>query len=613
MLQLNSLTLRRGNQVLLEEVSLRLDVNAAHNQSYLKAGLIGKNGAGKTSLMKLIMGEIQEDSGEITLPAHWKIAHLSQELPETKDTAFAFVRSGDQDYVALQQKIETAEGEQLAQYLSDMELIDGYRIDARVAIILSGLGFSETEFERPVKSFSGGWQMRLLLAHILMSRADLLLLDEPTNHLDFETIAWLTQWLKDYQGMCIVISHDRYFLDEVTNHTIQIANKKLRLYSGNYSSFAKQFQESLLLQEKMNQKLLKKRAHMQKFVDRFRAKATKAKQAQSRLKAMEKLQVTAEFQEDENQVHFDFFEPKPTSYPTMSIRANLGYNEKIILKDVSLSIGEGDRIGVIGVNGSGKSTLLKSIAKKLMPATGEITFHPKALIGYFSQEQVDMLDLNDTPMEHFKRFFPTQSETQIRAFLGRFGFSHDRVFQKITFFSGGEKARLALSVLILQKPNLLLLDEPTNHLDMNIRESLILALEAFSGALILVSHDRYFMECCVDSLWLVNNGTVKSYEGSLSEYELSQLTKQPTKLSSRHAGPTHSAQPNENEKLIHAVEKEILALEKQLKKIETLLADTTLYEPAQHEKLTALTKEQHQLKKSLEKKEKEWEKLADLG
>src|SRR3990167_2959724 len=385
MLQLNSLTLRRGNQVLLEEVSLRLDVNAAHNQSYLKAGLIGKNGAGKTSLMKLIMGEIQEDSGEITLPAHWKIAHLSQELPETKDTAFAFVRSGDQDYVGLQQKIETAEGEQLAQYLSDMELIDGYRIDARVAIILSGLGFSDHEFEKPVKSFSGGWQMRLLLAHILMSRADLLLLDEPTNHLDLETIVWLTQWLKNYSGTCIVISHDRYFLDEVTTHTIQLANKQLKLYQGNYASFAQQFQENLLLQEKINQKILKKRAHLQKFVDRFRAKASKAKQAQSRVKAMEKLQLTAEFQEDENHVSFEFFEPKKTGYPTIGMRASLGYDEKIILKNVSLTVGEGDRIGVIGVNGSGKSTLLKSIAQKLKPVTGDITYHSHTNIGYFSQ------------------------------------------------------------------------------------------------------------------------------------------------------------------------------------------------------------------------------------
>lgn len=603
MLQLNQITLKRGAKILLDETSLRLDVG-------FKAGLIGKNGAGKTSLLKLIMGELQEDHGEIQIPKEWKIAHLTQELPETKETAFAFVRNGDEAFVSLQQKIERSEGEELAQHLSDMETIDGYRIDSRVAIVLNGLGFSETDFEKPVKSFSGGWQMRLLLARVLMSRADLLLLDEPTNHLDLETIAWLKKWVQQYQGTCVIISHDRYFLDEVTTHTVQLANQQLRLYQGNYSAFAKQFQENLLLQEKINQKVLKKRAHLQKFVDRFRAKASKAKQAQSRMKAMEKLHTTSDFQEDENHINFDFFEPKPTGYPTISMRATFGYGDKIILKNVSLSVGEGDRIGVIGVNGSGKSTLLKSISQTLNPIQGELTFHPQTKIGYFSQQQVEMLDLENSPIEQFKQQFKDATDAQIRGFLGRFGFNHDRVFQKIDVFSGGEKARLALAILIWQKPNVLLLDEPTNHLDMHIRESLIMALEAFPGALILVSHDRYFVECCVDSLWLVNDGVVTVYDGNLADYEASQLITHPTAQQKKSSQPKKVFTP-EVKKQIQQLEKEILHLEKQLQRVESKLADPTLYENTNNEDLKTLTQEQDILKKQLADKEQAWLALSD--
>ena len=519
MLELKEVTLRRGIKILLDHASLRLDIG-------YKAGLIGRNGTGKTSLLRLIMRELHEDHGNFFLPESWKIAHLAQELPETTETVFAFVRAGDTAWVEIQKKLLVAEtandGMALANLYIQLESIDGYRIDSRVAVILKGLGFSTVEFEKPVKSFSGGWQMRLQLARVLMSQADLLLLDEPTNHLDLESIAWLTEWAKSYSGTFILISHDRYFLDEVTTHTIQLANQKLKLYQGNYSSFAKQFSDALVLQQKANVKILKKREHLQKFVDRFRAKASKAKQAQSRLKAMEKLQVTTDWQEEQN-ISFDFFEPKPTGYPTISIRANCGYENKILLRNVSLNLSEGDRVGVLGVNGAGKSTLLKTIAQGLPVINGEIVFHPRTQIGYFSQQQVDMLKLDETPLAHFKEQFPDITETQARGFLGRFGFSNDRVFEKVDVFSGGEKARLALALLIWKRPNVLLLDEPTNHLDMHIRESLILALEEFTGALLLVSHDRYFIECCVDQLWLVKNGGVTVYNGNLNDYETSAL------------------------------------------------------------------------------------------
>src|SRR3989338_7921635 len=603
MLQINNITLRRGTKLLFEEASLRLDVG-------YKAGLIGRNGTGKTSLLKLIMREIHEDQGDFSIPSTWRISHLAQELPDTNELAFAYARAGDTEWIALQEKIAVAEKENdgiaLGNYYAELDAIDGYRIDARVAVILKGLGFSDEEFEKPVKSFSGGWQMRLQLARVLMSKADLLLLDEPTNHLDLESIAWLTQWTKEYKGTCIIISHDRYFLDEVTTHTIQLANLQLKLYQGNYSSFAKQFSDFLLLQEKMNTKILKKRAHLQKFVDRFRAKASKAKQAQSRLKAMEKLQVTTDWQEEEN-ISFMFFPPKPTGYPTISIRANCGYNEKIILNSVSLNLSEGDRIGVIGVNGSGKSTLLKTVAQKLSVVSGDITFHSQTNIGYFSQDQVDMLQLDETPLFHFKERYPDIAETQARGFLGRFGFSNDRVFEKVSVFSGGEKARLALALLIWRKPNVLLLDEPTNHLDMHIREALILALEDFTGALLLVSHDRYFIECCVDALWLVNHGTVTMYEGSLADYEASQLSNTPVSSSTKKEKPISK----DNKKLIIQLERAIAALEKQLKKIEEALADPDIYHATQKQKLLEVSQQKKSITNEIKEKEKEWLALSE--
>ena len=603
MLQLNKITLRRGSKVLLQDASLRLDVG-------YKAGLIGRNGTGKTSMLKLIMRELHEDSGELFLPNAWRIAHLVQELPATDALALAYARSGDTTWVELQEKIEKAtlanDGELLGALYADLDAIDGYRIDARVAVILKGLGFSDTEFEKPVKSFSGGWQMRLQLARVLMSQADLLLLDEPTNHLDLESIAWLTQWAKACTTTLVIISHDRYFLDEVTTHTIQLANQQLKLYHGNYSSFAKQFSDNLLLQEKSNTKVLKKRAHLQKFIDRFGAKASKAKQAQSRAKALEKLQVTTDWQEEEN-ISFEFFEPKPTGYPTISVRADCGYNDKVVLKNVSLTLSEGDRVGVIGVNGSGKSTLLKTISQQLSVVSGDITFHSQTKIGYFSQQQVDMLHLEETPLWHFKEKYDDISETQARGFLGRFGFKGERVFEKVDVFSGGEKARLALALLIWGRPNVLLLDEPTNHLDMHIRESLIIALEEFTGALLLVSHDRYFIECCVDGLWLVNHGRVTQYDGNLGDYETAQLSATPVSSNDKKQKPISK----DNKKLIVQIERDIVALEKQLAKIETTLADPDIYHASQKQKLQELSQQKKAVTQAIKEKEQEWLALSE--
>lgn len=606
MLQLNAITLRLGQKTLLDNASLRLDVNQ-------KAGLIGRNGAGKTSLLKLLRGELTEDQGEVQLPQSWRVAHLAQALPQTQDTAFAYVRSGDADWTDLQQQISEAEknndGVKLANLYTDLETIDGYRIDTRVSIILNGLGFSDEEFTQPVQSFSGGWQMRLQLARVLISRADLLLLDEPTNHLDFETILWLTRWCQNCKATMLIISHDRYFLDEITTHTIHLAHQTLTSYQGNYSSFARQRQEKLLLQEKSNEKVLRKKAHLQKFVDRFRAKASKAKQAQSRLKAMEKLQTTQTLK-DEDGISFEFFEPKPTGYPTISIRANLGYKEKTILTNVSLNVGEGDRIGVIGVNGSGKTTLLKSIAKSLAATKGEIAYHPQTHIGYFSQQQVEMLHLDETPFDHLIQQDPKITDSQARTFLGRFGFNNDRVFDKVSVFSGGEKARLALALLIWQKPNVLVLDEPTNHLDMHIRESLIIALEAFPGALLLVSHDRYFIECCVDQLWLVKNGSVSQFTGTLQDYEAQQSQAPHAKSNTQKTTPP-VVLSKENNKKLKALERDITKLEQQLQKIESELADPTLYQGEPSDKLLKLQEKQKRITDDISQKETQWLKLTE--
>jgi ATP-binding cassette, subfamily F, member 3 len=598
MLQLHQITMRRGVKILLNEASVRVDTKD-------RIGLIGRNGAGKTSLLMLLLGHVKEESGTLLKPKNLTISHLSQELPPPNQIAFAFVRQGDQAWAKLQERIEKAEadndGMKLAELYSEMESIDGYNIDTRVAIILTGLGFSEQASQQPISSFSGGWQMRLQLAHVLMSRAELLLLDEPTNHLDLETIIWLERWLKSYSGTCIIISHDREFLDRTTATTISLASQKLKRYQGNYTSYAKQFHEALVLQQKQNQKVLQKQQHLQKFVDRFKAKASKAKQAQSRVKAIEKLKLSQDLHQEDS-ITFEFFDAPPIEGPLINLKADLGYGELKVLNQIDLSVAHSQRIGVIGVNGSGKSTLLKSIAQQIEPVNGSITFNPKTKIGYFSQHQVDLLDLDATPMAHLLAQDKKISESQARGYLGRFGFQGNQAFSKITHFSGGEKARLALALLIWQRPNVLVLDEPTNHLDMQIRETLMMALQSFSGAVLLVSHDRYFIECCVNELWLVREGGVTNYRGNLSDYatDLNATTKE-NKGTKKNKKSKKSGKKDNKQ-----LEKELSQLEQQLKQVEQALANPTLYQQSPSQSLQDLAEQQKQLHLTIKEKEKEW-------
>lgn len=607
MLQLQQITLRRGTKILLENASAQL------NQKQ-RVGLVGRNGAGKSSLIALLTHELQEDHGSIQVPTNWQMAHLEQSLPATTLSAFDYAKSGDKAYLSIQQAIQAAEAADdhmaLAQLYNDLTVIDGYRIDSRVAIILKGLGFTDDQMQQPVSTFSGGWQMRLQLARVLLSRSDWLLLDEPTNHLDLETIMWLEAWLNQYQGLLIVISHDRDFLDQVTTHTLSISHQRLKLYQGNYSSFAKQFQQALMQQQQSNEKILKKQKHLQSFVDRFRAKASKAKQAQGRIKAIAKLAISSELQEEEG-VSFQFRDTTPASFPAIRIDASLGYGETIILNKIQLDVSGTDRIAVIGINGSGKSTLLKSVAKQLTPVSGIVTHHPNTRIGYFSQHQLDMLHLNESPIDHLLQQDPRLSESQARTFLGGFGFSHDNAFQPVEQFSGGEKARLALALLIWQKPNVLILDEPTNHLDMHVREALIIALQTFSGAVILVSHDRYFIECCANQLWFVNQGTVTPFDGDLNDYQRSYLANQQTTAQTQTQAPTPT-KPNKNtQKRIQRLEREIEQLQQKVHDIEQQLNDNNLYLPDHKQQLDELLKKQQTLNTDLEKKEQTWIQLSD--
>lgn len=610
MLKLQQVTLQLGRQVLLDQATLSIE-------SGFKAALVGRNGTGKTSLFKLIQGELQEDQGQINLKPQIQLAALNQSLPETQASAFDYVQQADRVFMSLQKKIAQAQqhgkSEDLAELYHQMSLIDGHRIDAQVSGILKGLGFKTHQLTQPVMDFSGGWQMRLQLARLLMSRADLILLDEPTNHLDLESIVWLENWLAQYRGTVLVISHDRAFLDRTTDHTIHLCHQKLTLYRGNYSSFAQQLEHNTLLQHKANEKVIKKKAHLEKYVSRFRAKASKAKQAQSRLKAMEKLKVTTILQPQD--IRIQFFPSERCGYPTLAVHGDLGYSQLTVLKQVKLQVGEGDRIGVIGQNGSGKSTLLKSLAGALEPLSGKIEHHPKIKIGYFSQLQLDLLDPQASPITHLQRQNTAANETQARTYLGGFGFSHDRVFEPVQHFSGGEKARLALALLIDQRPNVLILDEPTNHLDLSIRESLIVALQDFEGALLVVSHDRHFLECCANELWQVKHQHVQHYAGSLQDY--TQLQAQGADHKSTPATPTQSKPPSTpikqgqtsahyHAKKIKQFERKIDKLHQEIVAIDTQLADPTLYQSEHNLKVEKLNAQKQARQDELQSCEASW-------
>jgi ATP-binding cassette subfamily F protein 3 len=528
MITLNNVSLRRGAKLLLDKTTVTLNPGE-------RVGLVGRNGAGKSTLFALLNGTLHEDGGDFSIPKVWRMAQVAQNMPETEESATDFVIAGDTRLIELRQALEVAEKAEdgMAMAHAHVDLADAGEHDAtsRAQALILGLGFKVSELDQAVNSFSGGWRMRLQLARALMCPSDLLLLDEPTNHLDLDALVWLEAWLKRYAGTMIVISHDREFLDAVTNVTLHIDHAKLNRYGGNYSSFELMRAQQLELQQASFSKQQEKIAHLQKFITRFKAKASKAKQAQSRVKALERMEKIAPVLADAD-FTFEFKEPQNLPNPMLAISdASFGYQidgvNKVIIKDVNKSVLAGQRVGILGANGQGKSTLVKTIARTMPQLSGTVTEGKGLNIGYFAQQELDVLRSDDNPLEHMIRLAkdlgPNAAESgreqDLRNFLGTFNFAGDMVKQAVGTMSGGEKARLVLAMIVWQRPNLLLLDEPTNHLDLATREALSMALNEFEGTVMLVSHDRALLRAVCDEFWLVGRGEIKPFDGDLDDYQ----------------------------------------------------------------------------------------------
>ncbi|MBS0466007.1 MAG: ATP-binding cassette domain-containing protein [Proteobacteria bacterium] len=554
MITLKNVTLRRGSKVLLDGVNANINPGES-------VGLVGRNGAGKSTLFALLNGTLHEDGGDFFMPPQWRMTQAAQHMPETEQPATDFVLEGDTRLSSLREKLSNAEqkgdGMAIAQAHADLADAGAHDATARAQALILGLGFQVAQLDKAVNSFSGGWRMRLQLARALMCPSDLLLLDEPTNHLDLDALVWLEAWLKRYEGTLIVISHDREFLDAVTSATLHIENGQLTRYGGNYSQFEDLRAQQLVLQQSAFERQQTKIAHLQKFIDRFKAKATKARQAQSRVKALERMEkiapvlASAEFT-------FEFQEPANLPNPMLALTdAAFGYRaadgtETPILRGVSRTVLAGQRIGILGANGQGKSTLVKTIARTMAPLSGKVTEGKGLAIGYFAQQELDVLRSDDHPLGHMIRLARELGvdarEQELRNFLGSFNFSGDMVLQAVGSMSGGEKARLVLAMIVWQRPNLLLLDEPTNHLDLATREALAMALNEFEGTVMLVSHDRALLRAVCDEFWLVGRGQLGPFDGDLDDYqryllEESKRLRDQARAASDTADTTAAAQP----------------------------------------------------------------------
>jgi len=625
MITAQNLELIRGNKSLLKDANLRV-----HDGQ--KIGLIGANGSGKSSLFGLLKGELHADAGDIGFPVHWRISSVDQETPSIAASVLEYTIDGDSEYRALEAEKDAAEvtgGDVLADWHHRYEALDGYSMGPRAAQLLAGLGFEHEAQLQPVSSFSGGWRMRVNLARALLKPSELLLLDEPTNHLDLEAVVWLERWLKRYPGTLIVISHDREFLDNLVDGIIHFNGTVLDSYAGNYSSFERQRGERLMLQQAVFAKQQRQRAHLQAFVDRFRYQATKARQAQSRVKALEKLQAAAPIYAASG-FDFSFFEPDELCSPLISFdQVQAGYGDTVILKHIHINLLPGSRIGLLGRNGAGKSTLVKLLAGVIDPVSGDVDRGRQLQVGYFDQQQLDALDLDASPLLHLQRIAEGKKEQELRNYLGTFGFRGDAVLAPVGPLSGGEKTRLALALLVWERPNLLLLDEPTNHLDVDMREALILALQEFPGAVVVVSHDRHLLHTVVDELYLVANGEVRPFDGDLDDYQRLQIKSAPRPLDTDAEGQSGSATgspvgkaPDRQEqkrmqaefrrlaapqrKKISAIEKNMAKLEKSLEVLAEQLADPALYTDKPVQELNKLMKAQGDGKNELQTLEEEW-------
>ncbi len=627
MILLRNLAFARGARRLVEDTSLQLHPG-------WKIGLIGANGSGKSSFLALLRRELHVDAGDLEIPPGWVVAHVAQDTPALPDAALEFTLDGDVELRTIECELarldaheETHDdhGHRIGELHGRLGEIGGYAARARAAALLHGLGFTDADFTRPVADFSGGWRVRLNLARALMCRSDLLLLDEPTNHLDLDAVLWLEEWLKSYPGTLLMISHDRDFLDAVASHTLSLDQQRLKLYSGGYSDFERQRAAHLALQQSMYEKQQRERAHLSSYIERFRAKATKARQAQSRIKALARMEEVAAAHVD-TPFTFRFRETGAAPDPLLVVdRANAGYKtddgDRVVINNIQLTFRPGQRLALLGRNGAGKSTLVKLLAGELPPLSGTRVAAKDLKIGYFAQHQLEQLRPDESPLQHMIRLDPRTREADLRSYLGSFDFRGDQATDPCGRFSGGEKSRLALALLIWQKPNLLLLDEPTNHLDLEMREALNLALQEYEGCVVLVSHDRHLLKSTADELWLVADGQAQPFDGDLDDYAswlATQRAAAPAKetaaVSTAPAGKEKRAEQQVQQTQRRSLQKEIDKLEKQLAAwqgerslLEQRLTDPALYAVGGDPNLVqTLQKRQIELIESIDAAEECW-------
>ncbi len=620
MLRFDKLSLRRGTKLLFADASFCIHPGQ-------RAGITGANGTGKSSLFALIRDELHADEGDFSIPRDWVIAHVAQETPADPRPAIEYVLDGDTELRDIEDRLAEAEsahqGERVAELHSRLDNIGGYTARSRAARLIHGLGFKPGEEEQTVNHFSGGWRMRLNLARALMCRSDLLLLDEPTNHLDLDAVIWLEEWLKNYPGTLLLISHDRDFLDSVTSHIAHIEQGGVTLYTGNYSAFERIRAERLANQQAAFERQQREVAHIRSYVDRFRAKATKARQAQSRLKALERMEQIAPAHVD-SPFHFGFKPPEKTPNPLMRMEyAAAGYTDTPILNSVDLALSPGDRIGLLGPNGAGKSTLIKLLAGELAPLKGKRETAQDLNIGYFAQHQLDQLQPEHSALDHLMQIDPKATEQGMRDYIGGFGFTGERAESPVAPFSGGEKARLVLALLVYQRPNLLLLDEPTNHLDLEMRHALSQALQDFEGAMVVVSHDRHLLRTTTDLLLLVNGGEVDEFKGDLDDYprwladnRAAQIGKPDNGNDKDHSATARKErkrQEAERRKQLQPLRNRVQKLEKEMEQLtgqqagfEQELAEPAIYEESNKDNLKQLLAEKAKVDASLGETEEQW-------
>ena len=607
MIRFSNVSLLRGAKPLLEGAELAINPGE-------RIGLVGANGSGKSSLFSLLRGELHTDKGDVDFPAHWRIAYVAQETPALARAAVEYAIDGDGTLRELERRLEAAEaandGALIGELHAAMADADAYTARPRAERLLVGLGFTQAQLAEPVSTFSGGWRMRLNLAQALMCPSDLLLLDEPTNHLDLDAIIWLEEWLKRYPGTLIVVSHDRDFLDGVVGAVVHIDQRKLRRYSGNYSSFEGQRAQALVLAQGQIERQQRERAHLQSFIDRFKAKATKARQAQSRMKMLAKMEELAPLHAAAP-FAFEFREPLRAPNPLLVLEdVDAGYEGKPVLQAINLSVQSEQRIGLLGVNGAGKSTFIKTIAGALPVLRGSAIFNKGLVIGYFAQHQVEMLRDDQSPLWHLQQLSARASanirEQELRNYLGSFNFPGDMATGPIEHFSGGEKARLALALIVWQRPNLLLLDEPTNHLDLETREALAVALAQFEGTLVLVSHDRHLLRATTEQLLIVADGRVQPFDGDLDDYRDSLLKSkaEPAPPPAKRPPKAQPARKKNVESRIKRIEETMAKLNAKKSDIESQLARPEVY--ADGDKVKGLMLDQAYLTKELDQLESEW-------